>query len=165
VIILAGKKNRKGNRKRGGSGQGKKMMWLQLAVVGVIPDPNMSMQDLKQTRDMVYAFLPGGQIGDGIPNTHAEIFGSMLRSLGFVGDDVSECIGLVWGSGKAAHWSDLPDFDPSAENKSEAKEAKMYGANYAKMHAFSEKQRKYAYAKGRSENLKRAKWKEGWMGG
>lgn len=134
--------NKQKNRRRRPRGPTKVDLWKDLAVIGIVPDQDLSKAQLKRIRDLAYMFLPGGQIGDGRPNTYVEIFGSMLKSHGFMGNDAKEAIGLIWGTGAAIHYIQIPDFDPSAENKAEKGEAKAVGKDFLKVYNAVAKARK-----------------------
>jgi hypothetical protein len=142
----------KGGRPRR-KGPTKQMLWKDLAVIGVVPDMYLSMSALKQLRAQSYAFLPGGQIGDGVPNTYVEIFGAMLRSHGFVDDDIKEAFSEVWNTGQAFHWSEIPDFDKGAEDKGEKNIAKGISKQFLRLYEFADKERKKMHNEEKS-NLK-----------
>lgn len=148
---------KKGNRRN--NGRSKITLLFALGNLGIVPDMEMSYNQLKRVVDMAYSFLPGGQIGDGVPNTYNEIIGSMLKAHGFVGNDAQEAMSLVWGSGKAVHYLDIPDFDPSSENTLEKKAAKAVGKDFFSIYKAIAKARKITGAEGR-ELEKQSNWRD-----
>lgn len=134
------------------------ILWLKLAVIGIVPDMDLPREKLKKLVQMAYAFLPGGQIGDGNPNSYPEIFGAMLRAHGYMRDDVPEALNLLWGTGKALHYLEIPDFDRNAENREERKEADLIGDNFKRIFDAVAKSRDLSHAE-KKENKAIAEWK------
>jgi len=151
-----GQGNRRGrNRNRGDN---KQLWWLRAAEIGQLPDMNLPMDKLRKAITMAYMFLPGGQIGDGIPNSYPEIFGSMLRAHGYAKDDVVEAMRLLADTEKIVHYADIPDFDPAAENRSEKEWAKSIGGTYDEIYEHVQKLRKQTAAE-KKEAKAESEWR------
>lgn len=120
---------RRPRQNRRNPGNGKNRLWMELALCGIIPDIKLDGNELRNARDIALIALPG-KPGDGRLQGYTEIFTTMLVATGVPIGDAAEILKLVAGTGQAIHWTEIPDFDSSAENSNERAAAKASGSRW-----------------------------------